>query len=180
MSFDTISGKRFDPCLATGLIKYAKTSYPARPVSEEDKCSRRYSWHIPKSRYALTCIRSLEHQTRDTQNCALHEKVDNFMTHTSDARKPDVHLSPLLSPFSPYSCLRPYRPLSQYTNAKGERKPQTLCWGVYHLNPDEVNTRSESLSTYAGPPDPTLTHLQPSDYTFQGDAFFTKRAASRL
>lgn len=64
-------------------------------------------------------------------------------------------------------------------NAKGERKLQTLCWAVYHLNLDEVNTRSESLSTYTGPPDPTLTHLQPSDYTFQGEAFFTKGVVSR-
>lgn len=56
---------------------------------------------------------------------------------------------------------------------QGERKERTISWGVYHLNPDEVNTRAESLCAYAGVP-PTLLRLEPSEFSLGGDAIITK------
>ncbi|CAM9999429.1 unnamed protein product [Ectocarpus fasciculatus] len=56
---------------------------------------------------------------------------------------------------------------------KGEHKERTLSWGAYHLNPDEVNSRPESLCAYAGIP-PALVRLEPSEFSLVGDAIITK------
>lgn len=60
---------------------------------------------------------------------------------------------------------------------QGERKERTLSWGAYHLNPDEINTRPESLCAYAGAP-PALVPLEPSEFSLVGEAIITKVTSS--
>lgn len=60
---------------------------------------------------------------------------------------------------------------------QGERKERTLSWGAYHLNPDEINTRPESLCAYAGVP-PALVPLEPSEFSLVGEAMISKVTSS--
>eukprot|EP00903_Cladosiphon_okamuranus_P008596 g8244.t1 len=60
---------------------------------------------------------------------------------------------------------------------KGERKERTISWGAYHLNPDEINTRPESLCAYAGVP-PALVPLEPSEFSLVGEAIISKVTSS--
>lgn len=53
------------------------------------------------------------------------------------------------------------------------RKDKPLSWAVYHLDPDEVNTRAESLCAYAGAA-PVLNRADPCDFTLTGEAIVTK------
>lgn len=56
---------------------------------------------------------------------------------------------------------------------QGERKERTISWGAYHLNPDEINTRPESLCAYAGVP-PALVPLEPCEFSLVGEAIISK------
>lgn len=82
------------------------------------------------------------------------------------------------SPLIPYPISPSHHPADSFlTNPiqpkQSERKEQTLGWGVYHLDQDEVNTRPESLCAYAGVP-PKLVRLEPSEFALLGDAIITQ------
>ncbi|CAM9455312.1 unnamed protein product [Phaeothamnion confervicola] len=62
---------------------------------------------------------------------------------------------------------------------QGERKAETLAWGVYHLDLDEMNTRTETLNMFEPPVDPKLKRMNMVDFILQGEAFLTKGAEAR-
>lgn len=54
------------------------------------------------------------------------------------------------------------------------KKPRTIAWGVFHLDVDEMNTRTETLNMYLPPVDPTLKRVEMAEVIIQGEVYLTK------
>ncbi|CAM9678957.1 unnamed protein product [Chrysoparadoxa australica] len=77
-----------------------------------------------------------------------------------------------------------YTPLSIETLGRGsfvvfqlcdqkERKAETIAWGVYKLDLDDVNTRNEVINMYRAPVDLKMKRTEPAEVIMQAEIFLT-------